>query len=489
MAMSKQTRSLVSTVVVAVVGAGVVWGGFYATKASNDETDTRTKADAKAFDFEGHQVHKVDLTAKGETVSAERVDGVWRLTSPVQSRADVTAVDEILSALSGLKAKDLNANTKPRKAPDFTLADASKAADFGLDEPSFIVKFTPTDSAPLELKVGDENPYDKSRPFLVSGNSHIRLAGGELATSLDKSLFDLRDKSVVPHESSDVFSLRVTTSKGSWAAERTSEGWKLTEPFADSADKEVVDGVLARLQSTQATAFVEESAPVDLVRYGLDSPAASVVFAIGVHKIEKTLEFGEVEQNGQKKVYARIREGGPVAVVDAALLKELSKDVNDLRDRTVAEFDRTQATKIEVTVGDEAFTLLATIGAVGELKFQLVGAENEKLKAWKATSALYTLSTLKGQSIVTETPGDLSQWGLDSPSATYVVSGGAGVELARVLIGKQIGDARYYAMKAGSTRVYEVEKSTVDSLPRSRAELLESTSQAASATPDLLDED
>lgn len=478
MAMSKQMRSLVSTLLVAVVGAGVVWVGYYATKASRDEKETKTKAEAKAFDFESHAVHRLKLTAGGETTVAERIEGVWRLTSPVKTLADVTVIDEIVSTLADLEAKDLNARTKPRKAPEFALADASQAGDFGLDEPSFTVKFTAGDAQAFELKVGDENPYDQSRPFLVSGAGHLRLADGQLANALNKRLFDLRDKSLVTDEASSIFSLRVTASKGVWAAQRASDGWDLTEPLTEKADKEVVDGVLGSLRRAKATAFIDDVAPQDLATYGFDEPVASVVFAVGAEKTEKAIDFGESGDGGLKKVYARFRDGGPVAVVDAGLLDELSKDIDDVRNRIVAAFDRAQATKLEATVDGESFALVGERHDGDDVRFQLVGSEEEKLKAWKVTSALYTLSTLKGQAIVTDDPTELSEWGLDSPRATYIVSGDDDVELARVLIGKEAGDSRYYAMKAGARRVYEVEKSTVDSLPKSRSELLESPPQA-----------
>lgn len=472
MAMSKQTRSLVATLVVAAAGGAIVWAGYFATKASDDERKKQTESQAKAFEFEKDQVTKVALTAQGDTVAIEKRDGAWHVTAPVQARADAAAVESLVSAVHGLKARDLNAQAKPKKAPEFALAPASQAADFGLETPSFAVKLTVDAGRELELKVGDENPYDQSRPFLATGDDNLRLADSSLAFALDKNLFDLRDKALVTHETSEVFSVEVTSTNGQWAAERAEYGWRLTKPVTDKADKATVDAVLARVRNARARAFADEASPDDLAQYGLDEPVGSIVFAVGVDKARKTLQFGEVEQDGQKKAWARLLEGGPVVEVETNLLTDLSKSLDELRDKVVAAFERDAATRLEVSAGDESFAVGITRGDKGQETFSLEGDEAAKLVTWKLSSALYTLSTLKGQAIVTEELRDASAWGFDTPTATFTVSGPDG-ELSKIVVGKETGGTRYYAMKAGTTRVYEVEKSTVDGLPRVKADVIE----------------
>src|SRR5690606_13763062 len=122
MAMSKQTRSLVATLVVAAAGGAIVWAGYFATKASDDARKKQTESQAKSFEFEKDAVTKVALTAQGNTVAIEKRDGVWHVTAPVQARADAAAVESLVSAVHALKARDLNAQAKPKKAPEFALA-------------------------------------------------------------------------------------------------------------------------------------------------------------------------------------------------------------------------------------------------------------------------------------------------------------------------------------------------------------------------------
>jgi hypothetical protein len=97
--------------------------------------------------------------------------------------------------------------------------------------------------------------------------------------------------------------------------------------------------------------------------------------------------------------------------------------------------------------------------------------------SWKVSSALYTLSTLKGLTLVEEAASDLKKYGLDTPNVTFTVRDGQGAELAVIRIGAQTG-THYYAARGGANRVYEVEKGTVDEISRKAADYFEKPADA-----------
>lgn len=483
MAMTKQARSLLSLVALlgAAAGAGAFayFGVFKAEIAENEKKD----ADAKAFvDLDKAAVKTLSLTAKGETVVMARDGDGWKITSPVQARADKYSVEPILDKLVELKSKQTVAE------------DASKAAEFGLTPPAFAVVATFTDKAgaqkSAELRVGIENPLDLSLYYARGGDPRVYLADSGLKGPLDKSLFDLRDKSLVTHEDKEVQGFTAEAGGASWTVERAGEGWKLTAPLQDGADKGAVDAVLSRLRNARAKAFAAETAPTDaagLKAFGLDKPVAVATFALGADKAKKTLQFGEVDRDGTKKSYARLLEGGPVLEVEDGLAKELAKPAADLRDKTVAAFDRDLVRRLEIAPLDGPKLTVTrsrekAAGSSMETDKFTVDGQTDKLKAWKLSSALYTLSSLKGTAVVDEHARDLAKYGLDKPSATFTAYGEGDVKLAEIRIGAQSG-AKYYAASAGSTRVFEVEKGTVDELPRKKDDVVEVTPPAPPAGP------
>jgi len=464
--MTQLQKNLATLGVVAAVGTGAgLYAYFGVLKKQVTEAEAKEAA-AKAFDFDKTQVKKVTLSAKGDTVVAEKDGDNWKIVSPVQARGDKSAFDAIVDKLKDLKSKE-------------TLADDhAKLAEWGLDKPKFQVKASLGDGKELSLDVGEENPFDLSLPYVKGGDSHVYLSDSGLKWPLDKGLFDLRDKAIVTHEDKDVQSIAVSGEQ-TWGLERDGDNWKLTAPVQDRADKSVVDGILSRLRYARAKSFASEQPPADaagLKKWGLDKPTTTVVFALGADKARKTLQFGKADDGGTKKTWARLVEGGPVMEVEDSLPSDVAKPLADLRDKTVAPFDREKVARLDIDAGAGKVSVTRKKetppdGGWANEEFAIVDHADAKPKTWKISSALYTLSSLKGAAIADENARDFARFGLDKPSRTYVVSG-AGGELAKVLVGSATG-SRYYVKAGTGSRVLEVEKSTVDDLPSKLDDVVE----------------
>jgi hypothetical protein len=470
MAMGKQARSLLTLVALVVVAGGLGAYAYYGVLKGEEAEQKQKDLEAKAFDLEKPAVKRLSLSAKGQTIRLEREGDDWKIVEPVQARAEKYSVEPIVDKLAELKSKAVVAETRAR------------AADFGLAQPQFTVVATYADKAGAEktatLEVGDENPLDLTIYYARAGDDRIFTAEPALKYPLDKSLYDLRDKSLVVHEDKDVQQVSVETNGAAWSAERDGDGWKLTAPVQDAGDKAAIEGVLSKLRTARVKAFAAESAEAAaLATYGLDKPVAVVTFAIGADRAKKALRMGEATIDGTKKTFARLADGGPVMEVEATVVSDLARPVSELRDRSVAPFDREQARKVTVAPLDgEPLVFTRTRekapGAATESdKFAVEGVAG-KLKEWKLSSALYTLSGLKGTSIVEEAAKDLSRYGLDKPNFRFTVTGEGDRPLAEVLVGAQSG-AKYFAAKAGSARVFEVEKATIDDLPKRKDDVLD----------------
>lgn len=462
--MTKVQKSLARMGVFLLVAVIAVVSIVLGRGAKDDKTKQKD-LEAKAFEFEKTKVKKLVFTARGATTTVEKDGEGWRIVDPIQARADRFAIDPIVDKLADLKSKEVIAE------------DRANEKEFGLDAPQFIARVTLDDGKELVLSVGAENTFDQSLYYAKEGDPRIFQADSGLKQPLDKALLDLRDKAVVTHDDKDVQSLEITSGVDSTLVERDGDGWKLVRPIADGADKSLVDGLLGRFHSARAKAFPLEAAPAEpgaLAPYGLEKPAGTVVFAIGADRAKKTLHLGFVEEAGAKKYFARLAEGGPVLEVEEALFTELGKPAADLRDKTIAAFDRDQLTRLDVTANGATTKIVRTREKVGEGetdKFTVDG-KAEGLKGWKLTSAVYTLANLKGVSIVDEQVTDLKKYGLDAPLFTFTAFGEGDKELVRLLIGALAG-TRHFAMKAGGTKVFEIEKSTVDDLPKSLADATE----------------
>ncbi len=477
--MKKQQKSLLFLLALLALSAGAAAYAYFGVLKAEETEQKQKEGEAKAFPFDKEAVKRISLTAKGETTVLERSGDGWSVVAPVSAKADKFAADALAERLASLKSTQ-------------TIADEqSRAAEYGLDSPSFVVSVVYTDAGAeksAELKVGGESPMDQSLYFSKGGDTRVLLAESNLRYALDKGLFDLRDKGLVSVDPKSIQSVSVEASGLAWRAERAGEGWKLTSPVQDAGDATAIEGVLSRLGSVRAKAFVAEGlsdgAP-ELKPFGLNSPAVLVTLESGPDKARTVVQVGRTVGEGGEKAYARLAGTGPVLEVEEALLKDLAKGVNDVRDRTVAPFSREKARKIEIApLEGEKVTLLKsvtpTVDGGSAADSYAVEGRSGKVLSWKASSALYTLSTLKGLTLVDEAAKDLSKYGLTTPNVVFTVRDEAGGELARLLVGAQAG-THYYAMKAGSARVYEVEKGTVDDIPRKADDYLEKAPEAAAA--------
>ena len=85
---------------------------------------------------------------------------------------------------------------------------------------------------------------------------------------------------------------------------------------------------------------------------GLEKPGRSVTFQLG----EKSwsLDIGEKTADGKSVYVARADAAEPIAyVVPKSLLGKASKQVNDLRDKSAIQFDKSRATRVDLVIADK----------------------------------------------------------------------------------------------------------------------------------------
>lgn len=476
--MTRTQKSLVTSAVLVLAAGGLAAWVLLGVKAPAEREAQREEEAKKAFSFEKNQVKRLSLAARGETTVVERDEGEgWRIVSPVSARADVVPVDAIVAKLSEFKGREAVAD------------DHANLGEYGLDVPRIEAALTLEDGAELRLKIGAENPFDQSIYFTKGGDDRVFLAEPGLTHPLDKSLFELRDKRLLPGNP-EVASFEVRTPTSYFTVEQDDGGWKLVAPMQDRADRQTVDEVLARLRSLQAKAFVEEEVPSDagkLRRYGLELPVVAVALTLGADAAPRTLFVGEVQTSGGKKAYAYFSDGGPLMEVDTGLADDLAKPLAELRDRMVASFDRDSVRRLEIETEGGAPIVVRVgrdepgLNGYQRDVFEIEGSAR-KPRMWKLSGALQALAALKGVVIAAESAKDLGRYGLEKPRVVYAVFDEDGAELSRVLVGGSRGE-RVYVAKAGSRRVLEVEKDTVDDLPRALEDIVEPDSSASAAAP------
>ncbi|HET9369923.1 MAG TPA: DUF4340 domain-containing protein [Vicinamibacterales bacterium] len=242
--------------------------------------------DKTALKFTRDDADSLKLEATGvPTRTLVRQGNEWKLTSPVEARADFNGADGLVGRLFQLQMKALTA--------DDGTADLKK---YGLDEPQAVATVGAGSSqAAIALggKADDTTVYarDLSRPMIFTVES-------TLLDDLKRAADDFRMKDVFDFRSFNATGLDVTLNgqAASFAKEKPApaadakdasaspiETWKQTRPEAKDVDQTKMNDVLSSLSSLRASSFAAKANTsgdelVITARYGTaDKPSTETV--------------------------------------------------------------------------------------------------------------------------------------------------------------------------------------------------------------------
>ena len=255
------------------------------------------------------KVDRMEIETPDHTLKVAKQGADWRMTSPVDARADFGVVEGIIGRL----------NTTPMKS--VTAVDAPNLAEYGLDKPAATVRVT-SGSAQAGLAIGktagDGVVYakDLSRPLIFTVES-------ALFDELKKPAGDFRVKDLFDSRSFNTTRLEIVRGGQTIAIEKVKgqDGWKQVTPAAKPADAAKVEALLTALTSARATSFVDSTAGT-----GLESPELSVSIAYEDGLKHEKVAFGRKGAD----VYAR-REGDAAAKIDVTALDGIVKALDALK--------------------------------------------------------------------------------------------------------------------------------------------------------------
>jgi hypothetical protein len=272
--------------------------------------------DKVVLKVERDKVDGVEVDAGGKKLALAKENAEWKITQPIQVRADFSAVEGLIGRLQTAAMKSI-ASENP------TPADLKK---YGLDKPAATVDLK-MGSARATFAVGskaeDNTVYarDGSKPMVVTIDAM-------LADDLKKGADEYRRKDIFEFRSYNATRVEFARGTQTVAFEKVKgEGkdamdkWRRVSPSAADADKDKVESLLSRVSNMRAASFVDASA-----KTGLAMPAMTVYAKYDDGKKEERASFGKVDND---VFVAHPGESG-AAKVDATDFNEAIKTLDEL---------------------------------------------------------------------------------------------------------------------------------------------------------------
>ncbi len=407
--------------------------------------------DRTVLAFDAKDVTGFEVTTPEQTLAVERADKGWRLTRPASLAADGEMIGEFLDKLAAQKVKEFVA--------DGPVATAS----YGLDRPTRLTIFTGRDKERVgrTLLLGRVDDAKKGLYVMRPGESSVLLVPDEVAKQVPKNVAVLRDKSVVSIDRDKMAKLELESPKGTVTAAREKDQWALVAPQPLPADQVEVGAVLTKLRDLRAQGFLSEDAS-GIARY-LAKPQVRVTLTEQGGAATTVLLAPSTETRGGAPVaYAAIAGKGPVVLVDAKVLDDLSRSATELRDRRLlGDLVPRDVKRVRVSAGGQT----AVLERKGEDDWRMLEPTKGGANANKVNDLLYGLRGLRWKEIVAPAGEDAARFGVDAPTLEVALFKGDGGEIATVIVGKRESELAYVRTKA-QPAIYSVEGRLLGPVPK-----------------------
>jgi hypothetical protein len=445
-------RGLRSTIALLVVLIGL--GAYIYFVTWKKPAEPASKQEKVFAGIDSSKIEELKVASdKGDVTTLKKDGGAWQVVAPLAAKADEPEVSGIANALGQLEIV---------RVIDENPANLN---DYGLMTPRIEIDFKATgDKDFRKLAIGEKSPTGSDLFARRNDDKKVFLIPSYQETTLNRSTFELRDKTVLKFERDKVDGLEMKAGDKTLQVTKDNTEWKMTQPLQVRADYGTVEGLLGRLQSAAMKSIATETAsPADLKKYGLDKPSATVDVKMG--SARATLLVGSKAENNT--VYARDASKGSVVTIDSALLDELKKTPDDYRRKDVFEFRSYNVNRVEFTRNAEtvAFEKVKSDGKDAAEKWRRVSPNPADAEKDKMDSLLNRVSNMRASSFVDSS----AKTGLNSPAMTVVAKFDEGKKEERVTFGKVDNDV--YAARPGEPGAAKVDATDFNEASKTLDEL------------------
>lgn len=334
-----------------------------------------------------------DATSQPSSLNCEKRDGTWRVTHPIEAKADTQEIEDILSELRSLQVSTYEADPADANTP----AQLEKT---GLDIPRIQIELTDGNNT-YALDIGAEVPPENGTPGHVYVKSvhpsAIYTVSDDIYELLNTSVFDLRDKRIIDFQRTDTIRIEIRQGQETTVCSKNRDNaWELQTPTGTmKADAQAVDDLLFGIDSLEAAAFVDTPAK-NLASYGLASPSIAIAFTQQGQEKPAVLRIGDTTEAGT--VYVKAEQSDQVALVERGLIDKIALGAAGLRDKQVLNFHIDDAIRFTLH-GEESLTC-QRLGT----NWRLTSPVKEEANNAKVNAIIYELDDLRADTYVPSDP-------------------------------------------------------------------------------------
>lgn len=410
-------RGLRSTLALLLVLGGL--GAYIYFLASKQPTDAGPSQERVFSSLESDKIEEVTVKSESGDVTTIKKDGAaWKIVTPVTAdaaEAEAAGLTSALAQLEFLRVIDPN---------------PSALGDYGLDKPRVEIAFKVGDKTSGRLYLGSKTPTGTGLYARRNDEAQVFLVSEYRDAALNRSTFDLRDKTFAVVPRAKVQSIQIANGAQTLVLTKKDDAWRLTAPIDARAEFSAAEAVIGRIESATVKSIVSEHAgDPDLKQYGLDKP--QVRLTLNLEGATAVLDFGGPADNGG--VYARQAAKPSIVTVEQSLVDELKKAPEQYRQKDLFTFRAFNATRTEISWSGKTLVIEKTEASGDKPEsWKRLTPTGGELDRGKVDGLLNGLSDMRVTSFKSSRAGT----GVDSPAMTVSVTFDQGKKEDRVTFGK-----------------------------------------------------
>ena len=348
-------------------------------------------------------VNQLILSTNGTKIVLTRnKDKIWKITEPIQDRADSNIVTKMLETITTLKKFEIKEND-------------TKGKDMGIDDGAVSLEIFQDNEYTGKVTFGDETGLSGTVYANWSSNkvNDSFFCWAEARNEIDISFDKLRDPQLVKSLIEEIQEIEVSDETGaSLSVIRKSEksDWIIDKPLNTGTDSKRINEWLSNIVNLTSQNFIDNS----------ESITAS--YFNSIYKSIKVKQFDDDEfmiidfakSDTQNESYVRVTDRpGIIFKAGSEAIKSIDLNPNTIRDKRLIPFNSKSVIAMNIEAKpDYKVNLLQDNNG-----WQIVeNSSKTKADRQRIYKILESLASEKVEEFVADAAGNLEPWGLNQPT-------------------------------------------------------------------------
>ncbi len=442
----KFKKTIILFIVFAVLLAFVLLFEEFKGKGGEEEGD-------KLVALSSDDVQKITLKREDEIITFEKSQDEdteeWIIINPLEAKADKYEVDQLAENFSDLRIERV-VEEEPEDIEKYEIPKKEISLWFKDRE------------MPVKILIGAENPLDNTFFAKREDGTRVVLIPSHLKSTLEKSLFEFRQKEIFRFETDDVKNIALRAKEIRWEAEKKEEEWFFNKPVQALAKENKISGILNSLSGLKAKEFAsEEKSKEEIDKFGLERPDYEITLTLPLENQEITFFLHKQED----KLFATSSLSSKIIEAEDSLISDLEEEVGELREKEVANFYSWEVKRLRLKMGEIDWGLSKD----EEDNWHFESPVQEEADKNKIQTFIRKIESLEAEEFI-DPPLELKDYGLENPQAEVKIWVGEDEDKVKeitILIGSEDKEAKKVAVKnARLDYLFRMDSAFLDEFPK-----------------------